>query len=105
MVRLQKALVIGIMVGALGAALRPSPIGLRLEENVGLRWLFAVRGPRKPPPDVVVVTIDKGSAQQLGLDAREWPPPRRVHAAVVRALAARQVSAIAMDIRFEKHRS
>lgn len=105
MVRFQKTIVLGLVVGALGVILRPTGAGLRLEEDVGLRWLFAVRGPLKPPPDVVVVTIDKGSAQQLGLDTREWPPPRHVHAGVVRALTSRHVSAIVMDIRFEKHRS
>ena len=105
MVRYQKAIALGLVVGALGVALRPTRVGLRLEEDVGLRWLFTVRGPLTPPPDVVVVTIDKGSAQQLGLDTREWPPPRHVHARVIRRLTALDVSAIVMDIRFEKHRS
>ncbi len=105
MVRLRRAVILGLVIGVLGVTLRPTGIGLRLEEDVGLRWLFAVRGPLKPPPDVVVVTIDRGSAQQLGLDTREWPPPRHVHASVIRALHSRDVSAIIMDIRFEKHRS
>jgi adenylate cyclase len=105
MVRYQKAIALGLVVGALGAALRPTRLGLRLEEDVGLRSLFTARGPLTPPPDVVVVTIDKGSAQQLGLDTREWPPPRHVHARVIRALAPLDVAAIVMDIRFEKHRS
>ena len=105
MVRYQKAIALGLVEGALGVALRPTRIGLRLEEDVGLRTLFTVRGPHKPPPDVAVITIDKGSAQQLGLDTREWPPPRHVHARVIRALTALDVAAIVMDIRFEKHRS
>jgi adenylate cyclase len=105
MVRCRKAIVLGLVIGALGVGVRPTGVGLRLEEDVGLRWLFAVRGPIAPPPHVVVVTIDKASAQQLGLDTREWPPERRVHASVIRALASHHVSAIIMDIRFEKHRS
>jgi adenylate cyclase len=105
MLRYHKAIALGLVVGALGVALRPTRLGLQLEEDVGLRWLFTVRGPLEPPSDVVVVTLDKGSAQQVGLDTRDWPPPRQVHARVIRELAAHGVAAIVMDIRFETHRS
>ena len=88
----------------LGMFLRPTSLGVRLEEEVGLRWLFAVRGPVSPPPDVVVVSIDKGSAQQLGMEPRVWPPPRYIHAAIIRSLHRHGVSAIVMDVWFEGHR-
>ena len=84
--------------------LRPTSLGVRLEEEVGLRWLFALRGPVAPPPDVVVVSIDKASAQQLGMEPGAWPPPRRFHAAILRSLHRHGVSAILMDVWFEGHR-
>lgn len=113
MPRLWKALILGLIVGAIGVILRPTGVGVRLEEDLGLRWLFAVRGSLDPPRDVVVVTIDKTSAQQidkasahrLGLDTEQWPPPRHVHANVIRALSRRGVSAIMMDVFFRVPRS
>ncbi len=51
------------------------------------------------------MTIDRVSAQQIGIDPQEWPPPRQVHARVIRALHAHDVSAIVMDISFERQRS
>ncbi|HJY33822.1 MAG TPA: CHASE2 domain-containing protein, partial [Vicinamibacterales bacterium] len=102
--RLRKSILLGLFVGALGMLLRPASLGVRLEEEFGLRWLFALRGPVAPPPDVVVVSIDKGSAQQLGMEPGAWPPPRRIHAAIIRSLHRHRVSAIAMDVWFEGHR-
>jgi adenylate cyclase len=103
-VRLRKSILLGLFVGALGMLLRPTSIGVRLEEEVGLRALFAFRGPVAPPPDVVVVSVDKGSAQQLGMEPDAWPPPRRIHAAIIRSLHRHGVSAIIMDVWFEGHR-
>jgi adenylate cyclase len=103
-VRLRKSILLGLFVGALGVALRPTSLGVRLEEEVGLRWLFTLRGPVAAPPDVVVVSIDKGSAQQLGMEPGAWPPPRHIHAAIIRSLHRHGVSAIVMDVWFEGHR-
>jgi adenylate cyclase len=113
MPRFWKALILGLIVGAIGAILRPTSPGVRLEEDLGLRWLFAVRGPVDPPSDVVVVTIDRTSAQQidktmarrLGLGSEEWPPPRYVHAQVIRSLSRRGASAIMMDVFFSAART
>ncbi|HHJ20930.1 MAG TPA: CHASE2 domain-containing protein, partial [Gammaproteobacteria bacterium] len=50
-----------------------------LEAKLGLQLLFRLRGPISPPPEVVVVTIDQESSQQLALPnlPRKWP--RRRH--------------------------
>jgi adenylate cyclase len=104
-VRVRRGVVLGLVVGMIGILLRPSRVGVRLEEEVGLPWLFAVRGPVEPPPDIAIVSIDKGSAQQLGMDTREWPPPRHVHTRLIRNLNLQHVSAIAMDVWFEQNRS
>ena len=102
--RLRSGILLGIAVGAIGVLLRPTSVGVRLEEEIGIRWLFAMRGPATPPPDVVVVSIDKSAAQQLGMDPAEWPPPRRVHARVIRSLHRQGVSVIVLDIWFPTHR-
>jgi adenylate cyclase len=102
-VRVRKGIALGLVVGAIGMIVRPTALGVRLEEDVGLPWLFAVRGPVTPPPHVAVVSIDKASAQQLGLDAGAWPPARHVHAGVIRSLTRQKVSAIVLDVWFGGH--
>ena len=59
--RFRKALGLGVVIAAIGIGFRPTAAGVRLEEELGLRRLFAVRGPVEPPRDVAVVSIDKTS--------------------------------------------
>ena len=102
--RLRKALGLGVAIAAIGIALRPTAVGARLEEDLGLRSLFTVRGPVEPPGGVVVVSIDKSSSDQLGL-TETWPPSRHVHASVLRSLSRHGVSAIIMDVFFKVRRT
>lgn len=102
--RVQRSIGLGLALAMIGASARPLNWASDLEDWV-VPYLFQVRGPVVPPPDVAVVTIDRVSAQQIGIDPREWPPPRRVHASVIRALHAHDVSAIVMDISFDRQRS
>ena len=62
-----RALVLGLSVGLLGVLASVLPPVVALEENVGLDWLFRLRGPRPAPPEVVVVSIDLESSERLGL--------------------------------------
>ena len=105
MPRLRKALGFGVIVAALGFALRPTYAGVRLEDDLALRCLFTLRGPVAPPADVVVVSIDKASSEQLGLPTEPWPPPRQLHASVIRELDRRGTSAIVMDVFFKVRRT
>jgi adenylate cyclase len=105
MPRLRRVVGLGALIAAIGIGLRPTGVGVWLEEDLGLRWLFTVRGPVEPPREVVVVSIDKTSSDQLGLRKEDWPPPRHVHASVVRSLSRHGVSAIMMDVFFRVHRS
>ena len=75
-----------------------------LEESLGLRLLFALRGTRPPPADVTIVAMDKASARALGLhrDPSRWP--RRIHARLLRQLAAHDPAVIAVDVVFSEPR-
>jgi adenylate cyclase len=101
----RKAVGLAIFIAALGIVLRPTEVGVRLEEDLARRWLFAVRGAVDPPADVAVISIDKTSYDQHGLNKEDWPPPRHVHASVVRSLTRRGVSAIILDIFFRSQRN
>lgn len=86
------------LVAALAIAAEP---WLDLEQDVGLAWLYAARGPVAPPPEVLVVAIDEASTQALGLPVspRDWP--RSLHAQLVQALAQAGARLIVFDISFE----
>jgi adenylate cyclase len=99
-----KALVMGLAVGMLGIAVSLVPKIAELETSIGLGWLFNLRGKRLPPDEVVVISIDQDSSRYFDLpnDPRKWP--RRLHAELIRNLAARGVRVMAFDVRFDEHR-
>lgn len=100
-----RALLTGFLVAAIGLVLVLLPIGQTLEERFGLDVLFTLRGVRTPPKDVVVVGIDKTSADHMGLseDLRKWP--RSLHARLVELLRQRRASVIVFDTMFEEGHS
>ena len=100
MSRFKKAVCMGVFTGLLGMALLPLTLGL--EESLGLDSLFRLRGARDVPPAVAVVTLDRLSAEALGVptDPDEWP--RRLHARLIEALIRRGARVIAFDIIFDK---
>lgn len=116
------------LVGGLGAAASLSEIGFTLEEEIGLGWLFQLRGARPAPPEAVVVRFDRDALARLrDLPAADaWPQPlkdcrqrfggldrlreartldrlpRAVHACLVRELTRRGAATIAFDIAFRE---
>ena len=78
--RFWKAALLGVAVGALGSVLAGSLWGLALEENNTLTWLFKLRGFIQPPPEAVVVGIDRRVAQELELNRNVTQWPRSTHA-------------------------
>lgn len=98
------AILVSVSIGLAGGILGGSPLGLVLEESVGLRALFRARGPVEPPADVVVVALDRRSADELGLaaDPREWP--RSLHGKLVDRLAEARAALIVFDLAFVKPR-
>lgn len=97
-----KALSLGFAIALLGVAASLFPPTAGLETSSGLAWLFFLRGPRPPPPEVVVAAIDVESAEHLGVSytPRKWP--RSLHAQLVRNLTQAGVSVIAFDVFFEE---
>ena len=93
------------MVIALSAVLLAStPFGRWLEEDIGLAWLFKLRGTQPAPADVVVVSIDQSSSRALNLPNKPRKWPRALHGDLVDRLHMLGASAIAFDIIFEETR-
>ncbi len=100
MSRLSKGIIVGLVTAALGIAL--APLLPDLEEGVGLEILFKMRGPRPAPQEVVVVALDRLSAEGLNLPPQPEKWPRSLHARLTDDLARGQASVIAFDIIFDK---
>jgi adenylate cyclase len=100
MSRLSKGIILGLLTGITGVVISVIPFGLSLEENVGLDVLFMLRGTRHAPSDVIVVNVDKVSADNLNLpdDLRKWP--RSLHGRLAENLAKKGAAVIAFDISF-----
>lgn len=97
---MRRASGLGAAVAAAAVLFAITPLASWLEEEVGLTWLFLMRAPREPPPDVIVVAIDREAAQVLGQPARvaEWP--RTLHARLVDALSGARARVVAFDLSF-----
>jgi adenylate cyclase len=77
---------------------------LELDESVGLSLLFAARGPRPAPEQVVVVNISRDAAAGVGQtgETDEWP--RALHGALIDSLNAEHANTIAFDLIFDEPR-
>jgi len=100
MSRLSKAIIFGLLTGIIGVVIGLTPFGFDLEENLGLDVLFRLRGIRQAPSDVIVVNVDKVSADNLNLpdDFRKWP--RSLHGRLTENLAKKGAAVIAFDFSF-----
>jgi adenylate cyclase len=93
---------VGALTAAAGLAFMALPLGAGVEEWAGLGLLFKLRGPRTPPPEVVIVAIDRPAADALGLPPNPERWPRAQHAALVDALHQGGAAVIVFDIVFEE---
>jgi len=102
---ISKAVIVGLLTAVLGFAVSYLPFGSDLEENIGLNFLFKLRGQRPAPPEVVVIAIDKESSDRLKLplDPQKWP--RSTHARLIQKLVDEGASVIAFDLFFDEGRS
>jgi len=100
--RVWKRALLLVVLAMLGAgALWLTPLQ-GLERSTGVTALYAFRGVRTPPDAVVIVALDAGSAQQLGVPRRPDLWPRRLHARLVDGLKAGGAVAIGFDLLFEQ---
>lgn len=99
--RARVAVVVGLvsLAGVVGVFAPPVH---RLEESLGLGLLFRVRGPRRPPADVVIVSIDAEVARRLNLPERPDKWSRALHARLLGRLAQAGAAAVAFDLTFDQ---
>ncbi len=85
----------------LGCLLIMTPFGRRFEE-IGLGWLFRIRGGEPAPEQVVVISVDKSSAQHLQQPTklRDWD--RSLHATLIGELHRAGASLVAFDVFFDR---
>ena len=95
-----KYILFGLLIGLLGVLASATPLSLKMEERIGLHLLFTLRGVIRPPPEVVIVTIDRQSARKLDLPMEIDKWPRDLHAQVVDRLSAKGAAVIVFDIIF-----
>src|SRR5437773_10484354 len=102
MSRLFKASLLGFLLGILGVVASLSHFAHDIEEDTGLGLLFKLRGPRKAPPDVVVVSIDREAAEHLNApdDPVKWS--RSLHTRLVEKLAREGARVIIFDVYFRE---
>ena len=60
-------LAVALAVATISAAICWTPASEFLERNIGLGWLFRLRGPIEPPGEVVLVTISPSVAARIFL--------------------------------------
>ncbi|NJD05085.1 MAG: CHASE2 domain-containing protein, partial [Methylococcaceae bacterium] len=93
-----------LALALLGGWLSWLPFGLDVEERLGFPVLFALRGERPPPADVVIVGMDGRSSAKAGWPSRPELWPRSRHAELIRGLARSCVRLIVYDVFFAAER-
>ena len=102
---LSKTGLFGFLIGMIGVAVSFFPFAHTVEENADLELLFKLRGARKAPSDVVVVSIDRESSEHLNVSDNPDRWPRSLHARLVETLAQEGARAIVFDVYFREPRS
>lgn len=105
MPRLYKAILLGLVVGIAGLVISLFHFAIDLEENAGLGLLFKLRGVKKAPSDVVVVSIDKESSEHLNIPDNPDKWPRSLHARLTENLSRAGAKIIVFDVHFIEPRS
>jgi adenylate cyclase len=105
MSRLFKAACLGFLVGIVGLVVSFFHFAHDIEEDAGLGLLFKLRGVRKAPSDVVVVSIDRESSEHLNVSDNPDRWPRSLHARLVEKLAREGAQVITFDLYFIEPRS
>ncbi len=99
-----RGLGLGIAIALAGIILSLIPPVAELEKDLGLAWLFGLRGPRPAPSEVAIVSIDNQSATEFGLEGGLNLWPRTLHAQLVDKLKREGARVIAFDVFFRSKR-
>lgn len=93
-----------LLIGVIGAMFYQTDAGNYFEEEVGLDWLFKIRGAMPPPSDVVIVSIDQASAEILHFpdDPENWP--RSFYAQLIQRINQQNPAVIAFNLHFSESR-
>jgi adenylate cyclase len=104
LIKLIKTCLSVLLIGVTGLLFCQSKVGIYLEEEFGLDWLFKLRGEISAPPDVIIVSIDQASAEILHLpdDPEKWP--RTHYAQLIDTINAHNPAIIAFNIHFGEER-
>jgi adenylate cyclase len=97
---LSKAILLGGLVGSIGLVASPFRFTLGIEEDTGLGLLFKLRGARRPPSDVVVISIDRESSEHLDLPDNPDKWPRSLHARLTDTLVREGAKVVSFDVHF-----
>jgi len=101
MSRLRSAILAGSVISLSGLFLSLLPFGLSIDQSIGLRLLFKLRGTREVPSDVIIVSIDKDTSEKLNIPADPEKWSRSLHAELTENLAQKGAAVIAFDIIFD----
>lgn len=91
---------ISVIISIAALSITPTSVGQDLNLRV-LRTFFKWRGPRPPPPDVVIVAIGDDSYTALQISPR-WPFPRKYSAEALEQLVKSEPKAIIIDSAYPK---
>jgi adenylate cyclase len=103
--RLYKAIPLGLLVALAGLVTSFFYFSHEFEENTGLGLLFKLRGIKRAPPEAVVVSIDRESAEHLNIPDNPDKWPRSLHGRLVEKLIQEGAKVITFDVHFLEPRS
>jgi len=105
MLRLLKAAIFGLLIAIMGLLVSFFPATHHFEEDFELGLLFKLRGARKAPSDVVVISIDREASERLNVPQNPDRWPRSLHAELIDHLVHEGARVIVLDMYFIEPRS
>ena len=103
-ITIYKSVILGIFVIFTGISIQLLTSSSSIETKTGLDTLFKLRGAIKPPPEIVIVAIDKVASSHYGFRNAPLSWSRDYHARVIQKLKQAGARVIAFDIFFKQAR-
>ena len=98
---LQWSVAIGFVLGLISL----TSVGNYVEEEWGLKVLFLLRGARPAPQEVVLVSLDRNTANRFDLPDEPEKWPRTIYADLIAMLTRADAAVIAIDVLFSEPRN